>query len=177
MLELKTTAPSFNLIDVVTEKNVSLNDVRGEHGTLIIFMCNHCPFVVHIMEKLVELCAETQEKGMGVVAISSNDVMNYPIDSPGNMAILAKELEFSFPYLYDETQEVAKVYDAACTPDFYVFNKEDKLVYRGRMDESRPGNSIPVTGNDLRSAIDASINESKILEVQYPSMGCNIKWK
>ncbi len=176
MLELNTTAPSFNLPDVVTEKNVSLNDVRGEKGTLIIFMCNHCPFVIHIMDEMIALCKEAQEKGLGVVAISSNDVMNYPQDSPGKMAILAKELEFTFPYLYDESQEVAKAYDAACTPDFYVFNEEDKLKYRGRMDESRPGNDIPVTGHDLRAAIDTMIDGGSI-ETQYPSMGCNIKWK
>lgn len=176
MLELNTKAPSFNLPDVVTEKNVSLDDVRGENGTMIIFMCNHCPYVIHIMDEMVKLCKHAQEKGMGVVAISSNDVMNYPQDSPGKMAILANELEFTFPYLYDESQEVAKAYDAACTPDFYVFDSEDKLTYRGRMDESRPGNDIAVSGDDLRDAIDSTIKGESI-ETQYPSMGCNIKWK
>ncbi len=176
MLELHTKAPSFNLPDVVTEQHVTLDQVRGENGTLVIFMCNHCPYVIHVMEEMVKLCKEAQEKGVGVVAISSNDVMNYPADSPGKMAILAQELEFSFPYLYDENQDAAKAYDAACTPDFYVFDKEDALLYRGRMDESRPGNDIAVTGTDLRNAIDQMILGNTI-ELQYPSMGCNIKWK
>lgn len=177
MLELKTEAPDFNLPDVVSEKNLSLADVKGENGTLVIFMCNHCPYVIHVLDEMVKIANEAQEKGMGVVAISSNDVINYPDDSPGKMAILASELEFTFPYLYDEDQSVAKAYDAACTPDFYVFDKDNLLTYRGRMDESRPGNDIPVTGSDLRKAIDTTIQGDNILEVQYPSMGCNIKWK
>ena len=177
MLELGTKAPDFDLIDVVTEKQVTFSDIKGEKGTLVIFMCNHCPFVIHIMDELVQLGIDAQAKGMGVVAISSNDVMNYPDDSPGKMSILANELEFSFPYLYDETQEVAKAYDAACTPDFYVFDANDVLVYRGRLDESRPGNEIPVTGTDLRAAIDSMVNNDAVTEVQYPSVGCGIKWK
>ncbi len=176
MLELNTSAPSFTLPNVTDEKQVTLDDVRGENGTLIIFMCNHCPFVIHVIDEMLSLCNEAKENGIGVVAISSNDVLNYPADSPDKMASLAKEYGFDFPYLYDETQEVAKAYDAACTPDFYIFDSQDKLVYRGRMDESRPGNDIPVTGDDLRAAITATVN-GKTLETQYPSMGCNIKWK
>jgi len=177
MLALGTQAPSFSLPDAVTENNVSFDKVKGENGTVVIFMCNHCPFVVHIMDELVQLAKDAQEQGMGVVAISSNDVMNYPQDSPGKMAILANELEFSFPYLYDEDQSVAKAYDAACTPDFYVFDKEDILAYRGRMDDSRPGNGVPVTGEDLRAAINAIVAGEKVAEPQIYSMGCNIKWK
>jgi thiol-disulfide isomerase/thioredoxin len=142
-----------------------------------MFICNHCPFVKHVNDELVRLGNDYKDKGIGFVAISSNDVENYPDDSPGLMKIVAQELEYPFPYLYDETQEVAKAYDAACTPDFYVFDKNLKLVYRGQLDDSRPGNDIPVTGKDLRSALNALIDGKEVSDDQKPSLGCNIKWK
>jgi len=176
MLPLKTKAPNFSLPDTVSEQTLSYNDIRGEKGTVVIFSCNHCPFVVHINHELVELANFYLSKGIGFVAISSNDVENYPADSPDKMSIVAKVLKYPFPYLYDKTQEVARVYDAACTPDFYLFNANDELVYRGRMDGSRPGNGIPVTGSDLRSAIDAVSIGIDDISPQIPSAGCNIKW-
>jgi thiol-disulfide isomerase/thioredoxin len=142
-----------------------------------MFICNHCPFVKHVNDELVRLGNDYNDKGIGFVAISSNDVENYPDDSPGMMKIVAQEMEYPFPYLYDETQEVAKAYDAACTPDFYVFDKDLKLVYRGQLDDSRPGNDIPVTGKDLRSALNAVIDGKEVSDDQKPSLGCNIKWK
>ena len=177
MLSLGTKAPSFNLLDTISNKNLSYNDVRGEKGTLVIFSCNHCPFVIHINNELVNIANFYQGKGIGVVAISSNDVENYPDDSPEKMNIVAKVLKYPFPYLYDESQETAKAYDAACTPDFYIFDSSDELIYRGRLDSSRPGNGIPVTGSDLRSALDAILVGVNKIEPQLPSAGCNIKWK
>lgn len=176
MLRLGTTAPNFSLPD--TEGNiVSPGDFEGASALLVIFMCNHCPFVKHILSELVELAKEYQSKGVAVVGINSNDVTNYPEDSPEMMAKLAKEAVFSFPYLYDETQEVAKAYNAACTPDFFLFDRKKKLAYRGQMDDSRPGNNVPVTGVDLTAAIEAVIAGSEVNPEQKPSMGCNIKWK
>ena len=176
MLSLGTSAPKFSLPD--TEGNiVSLSDFEGASALLVIFMCNHCPFVKHILSELVELAKEYQSKGVTVVGINSNDVTNYPDDSPEMMVKLANEAVFSFPYLYDETQEVAKSYHASCTPDFFLFDGEMKLVYRGQMDDSRPGNNIPVTGVDLTAAIEAVIAGSEVNPEQKPSMGCNIKWK
>ena len=176
MLMLGTPAPNFTLPD--TEGHiVSLADFKGAPALVVIFMCNHCPFVKHILSGLVELVKESQAKGAVVVGINSNDVANYPEDSPELMAKLAKEAGFTFPYLYDETQEVAKAYNAACTPDFFLFDKEHKLVYRGQMDDSRPGNNVPITGADLRAAIDAVIAGKEVNPRQKPSMGCNIKWK
>ena len=176
MLSLGTSAPKFSLPD--TEGNiVSLSDFEGASALLVIFMCNHCPFVKHILSELVELAKEYQSKGVTVVGINSNDVTNYPDDSPEMMVKLANEAVFSFPYLYDETQEVAKSYHASCTPDFFLFDGEMKLVYRGQMDDSRPGNNIPVTGVDLTAAIEAVIAGSEVSPEQKPSMGCNIKWK
>ena len=177
MLELGTKAPEFTLIDTITERDMSINDVKGDTATVVMFICNHCPFVKHVNDELVDLGNDYKDKGVGFVAISSNDVENYPDDSPGMMKIVAQELEYPFPYLYDETQEVAKAYDAACTPDFYVFDKDLKLVYRGQLDDSRPGNDIPVTGKDLRSALNALIDGKEVSDDQKPSLGCNIKWK
>lgn len=177
MLPLGTQAPNFTLLDTVSGKNISLNDIESDKATLIIFSCNHCPYVIHVNEELVRLANDYQPKGVGFVAISSNDVVNYPDDSPEKMTLLAKEAGYTFPYLYDETQEVAKSYDAACTPDFYLFDGNKNLVYRGRLDGSRPNSGISVTGEDLRAAIDAVLNEEKVTEKQYPSAGCGIKWK
>lgn len=176
MLDLGIKAPDFSLIDVVENRDKSFADTKGKNGTVVMFICNHCPFVIHVFDQLVAISNEYKEKGIGFVAISSNDVENYPADSPDKMAELSKELDFSFPYLYDKTQKVAKAYDAACTPDFYVFDQEDILVYRGRLDESRPGNDKPLNGADLRSALDAVIGGNSVSDTQYPSMGCNIKW-
>lgn len=170
-------APAFTLPDVVSGKDLSYTDVRGEKGTLVMFICNHCPYVIHMHEQLIAIAEEYGKKGIGFVAISSNDVENYPQDSPELMKELAAEKGFPFPYLYDESQEVAKAYDAACTPDFDLFDADDVCVYRGRMDESRPGNDAPLTGKDMRAAIDAVLSGTPISEPQYPSMGCNIKWK
>ncbi|MCL6272703.1 thioredoxin family protein [Muricauda sp. 2012CJ35-5] len=177
MLALGTTAPNFDLYDTVSDTTVSLEDVKGTAGTVIMFICNHCPFVIHVNPELVNLGKEYQEKGIGFVAISSNDVINYPDDAPDLMKITAKREGYSFPYLYDDTQEVAKAYDAACTPDFYLFDGDTKLVYRGQLDDSRPGNGLPLTGLDLRNAMDALLAGDKISSEQKPSIGCNIKWK
>jgi len=176
MLPLGTTAPDFSLPD--TEgKIVSADDFKDAPAFLVIFMCNHCPFVKHVLKMMVELFKEYQQKGVAVVGINSNDVDNFPEDRPEMMAKIAKETGFTFPYLYDETQEVAKAYRAACTPDFFVFDKQRRLVYRGQMDDSRPGNNVPVTGADLRVALDAVLEGRKVGDEQKPSMGCNIKWK
>ena len=176
MLPLGTSAPDFNLPD--TEgKMVSLNDFREAKAFLVIFMCNHCPFVKHILNEMIKLIQGYQAKSVTVVGINSNDVINYPDDKPELMAKLAKEAGFTFPYLYDETQEIAKAYRAACTPDFFLFDSEKTLVYRGQMDDSRPGNGIPVTGADLTVAIDAVLEGKPVNEEQKPSMGCNIKWR
>lgn len=177
MLELGTEAPDFELPDTVSGDRVSLEDFEESKALLIIFMCNHCPYVKNIKEGLVELANDYADDDLRVVAISSNDVDNYPQDSPEKMAEDAGKLGYPFPYLYDETQEVAKAYKAACTPDLFLFNEDRELVYRGQFDDSRPGNGKPVTGNDLREAIDLLLEEGEIIEEQTPSMGCNIKWK
>ena len=176
MLPLGTLAPDFNLPD--TEgKMVSLNDFKEAKAFLVIFMCNHCPFVKHILSQMINLIKDFQTKEVAVVGINSNDVVNYPDDSPKMMAELVKKAGFTFHYLYDESQEVAKAYRAACTPDFFLFDSDKSLVYRGQMDDSRPGNGIPVTGADLTAAIKAVIEGKAVSEEQKPSMGCNIKWK
>ena len=177
MLPLGTEAPDFNLADTKDNQKKSLNQLKGTNGTLVMFICNHCPFVIHVNEELVKLANDYKSKGINCIAISSNDVENYPQDGPDEMKIHAKENNYPFPYLYDETQAVAKAYDAACTPDFFLFNEDLKLVYTGRLDDSRPGNDIPVTGKDLRAAMDALLNNEIINPNQKPSMGCNIKWK
>jgi peroxiredoxin len=176
MLSLGTTAPDFSLAD--TEGNiVSVDDFKDAPALLVVFMCNHCPFVKHVLKVMVELIKEYQQKGVAVVGINSNDVDNFPEDRPEMMARIAKEKGFTFPYLYDETQEAARAYRAACTPDFFLFDKERRLVYRGQMDDSRPGNNVPVTGADLRAALDAVLAGREVNKEQKPSMGCNIKWK
>lgn len=176
MLMLGTSAPDFSLPDTKGHI-VKMTDFKGAPALLVIFMCNHCPFVKHILRGLVEFAKEYQSKGIAVVGINSNDIANYPEDSPEMMAKLSEEACFTFPYLYDETQEVAKAYNAACTPDFFLFDQGRKLAYRGQMDDSRPGSNVPVTGVDLRAAMDAVLAGSEIDPRQKPSMGCNIKWK
>jgi peroxiredoxin len=177
MLPLGTRAPEFNLINTTNNLIVSLNEAKGIKGTVIMFICNHCPFVKHVNEELSKLAKDYITKGINCIAISSNDANNYPEDAPDKMKDNAIENDFTFPYLYDETQSVAKSYDAACTPDFFVFNGELKLVYRGQLDNSRPGNGIPVTGEDLRFAIEALLTKQSQTRIQKPSIGCNIKWK
>ena len=177
MLPLGTIAPGFNLPDTISGNTLNLNDLKSEKATVVMFLCNHCPYVLHVNEVLVKLAKEYQEKGVSFIAISSNDVVNYPQDGPDKMKTHAAEVGYPFPYLYDESQEIAKAYDAACTPDFYVFNDNLELVYRGQMDGSRPGSGIPVTGKDLREALDAVLSRKPALSIQKPSMGCNIKWK
>ncbi|CAI8324166.1 MAG: Putative peroxiredoxin [Bacteroidota bacterium] len=177
MLDLGTKAPNFTLPNAVDAKVYSFSDVQGKRGTVVMFICNHCPYVMHVFDGIASLANDYMKQGFGFVAISSNDVENYPDDSPELMKKTAEEQGFNFPYLYDESQDVAKAYDAACTPDFYLFNAEMSLVYRGQMDNSRPKNNIPVTGNDLRAALDALLTGTPIDSLQKPSLGCNIKWK
>lgn len=177
MLPLGTKSPDFALPNVVTNKLMTSQDVYGKHGLVVMFICNHCPFVKHVIDEVIRVANDYRVQGFGFVAISSNDAVNYPQDSPEEMAQLAEKNHYPFPYLYDETQEVAKAYDAACTPDFYVFDDEQKLVYRGQLDNSRPGNSIQVTGRDLREALDNLLSNSPQRKDQKPSVGCNIKWK
>ena len=177
MLSLGTIAPAFNLPDTVSGKMVSFNDLKSDVATVVMFTCNHCPYVIHVNEEIVRLAKEYQELGVSFVAISSNDVENYPDDSPEKMTALAAKEGYTFPYLYDETQEVARAYDAACTPDFYVFDKNARLVYRGQLDGSRPSSGIPLTGADLRAALDAVLVNRPVNPMQRPSAGCGIKWK
>ncbi|GAA4276468.1 thioredoxin family protein [Aquimarina mytili] len=177
MLPLGTAAPDFKLIDAVTDNPVTLKDVCGKKGTVVMFICNHCPFVIHVNEEIVRVANDYRAQGFGFVAISSNDIKKYPQDAPEHMWKTAQKNNYTFPYLFDETQEVAKAYDAACTPDFYLFDAESKLIYRGQLDDSRPGNGIPVNGRDLRQALDAVLRNAQVAENQKPSIGCNIKWK
>jgi len=177
MLALKTKAPQFSLLNTINNKTESLKDIKGEKATIIMFICNHCPFVIHINPELVKIANDYNNKGIRFIAISSNDVDNYPQDSPDLMQKHAIENKYPFPYLYDETQEIAKAYDAACTPDFYLFDNELQLVYRGQLDDSRPHNKIHLSGKDLRNAIDNILNNTTQAVVQKPSIGCNIKWK
>ena len=177
MLPLGTKAPSFNLLDTKTQILTTWKDISGTNGTVVMFICNHCPFVKHVLKGMVSLARDYQSKGIGFVAISSNDIENYPEDAPDLMKVIAEKEGFNFPYLYDESQDVARAYDAACTPDFYIFDKDDLLIYRGQLDGSRPENGIPVTGKDMRNALDAHLNGVQIDVLQKPSIGCNIKWK
>lgn len=177
MMPLGTEAPNFILIDAISNKPVGLKDVQGEKGTVVMFICNHCPFVKHVNEELVRLANDYRVTGFGFVAISSNDIENYPQDAPKFMREVARKENYPFPYLFDETQETAKAYAAACTPDFYLFDAALKLVYRGQLDNSRPGNGIPVNGRDLREAMDNILNNNPQRKDQKPSIGCNIKWK
>jgi peroxiredoxin len=177
MLELGTTAPDFALTNVVTGKTVRRDDFRGQKALLVMFICAHCPYVKHIEKGLASLGKDYAGKPIGIVAISSNDVTTHPADSPSGLKQQALTLGFNFPYLYDETQAVARAYKAACTPDFFLFDGNLHLVYRGQFDSSRPGNGIPVTGNDLRAAIDLVLAGKPVPADQRPSIGCNIKWK
>ena len=171
-------APPFSLPDAVTGQPVTFNDIKGTHGTLVLFMCNHCPFVVHILDRFIELARDYMPKGIGIVAISSNDVENYPADHPDKMRELAIFKAFPFRYLYDASQDVARAYDAACTPDFNVFDAHNNCVYRGQFDASRPGNDHPVTGDSLKAVFDTLLKgDTPEPEGQFPSVGCNIKWK
>lgn len=177
MLPLGTLAPSFTLPDAVTGDIKSLDSLKSSSATVIMFICNHCPFVKHVQSELVKLANDYQPKGVSFVAISSNDVTAHPEDSFGRMKEIAIEWGYPFPYLYDETQEVAKTYQAACTPDFYIFDENLKCVYRGQFDDSKPGNTIPVTGKDIRTALESLLMNQPINLDQKPSIGCNIKWK
>jgi peroxiredoxin len=176
MLPLGTTAPDFNLYDSVSDTTLDLRSLRGDTGTVIMFICNHCPFVKHVNPELGKLANDYSAKGIAFIAISSNDIANYPADAPHLMEETAKKEGYPFPYLYDETQEVARAYDAACTPDFYLFDTNLELVYRGQLDDSRPGNGVPLNGSDLRAAIEAVIEGNPVNPDQKPSIGCNIKW-
>lgn len=177
MLPLGTLAPHFELLNTVSNKLLNLNIAKGKNGTVIMFICNHCPFVIHVNKQLVQMANDYQEKGIGFIAISSNDAINYPQDGPEKMKIHAIKEKYPFPYLYDETQLVALAYDAACTPDLYVFDSNLKLTYRGQLDDSRPGNGLPVTGKDLRHALDCLVKRKENTLLQKPSIGCSIKWK
>lgn len=170
-------APDFNLPDTVSGENLSLQDLKGEKATVIMFICNHCPYVKHINPQLVQLAKDYSSKGISFIAISSNDVVNYPQDGPELMKQNALDEGYPFPYLYDESQEVAKAYFAACTPDFSIFDKDLLCVYRGQLDSSRPKNDHPTTGKDIRAALDAILEGKMVDSVQIPSIGCNIKWK
>ncbi len=178
MLPLGTEAPDFKLYDTVSGKYLDFNAVKGKNGTVVMFICNHCPYVLHVNNQIVDIANAYKDKGIGFVGISSNDVENYPQDAPKLMTKQAKTVGYNFPYLYDETQKTAQAYQAACTPDFYVFDQNNRLVYRGRMDESTPKNHLPNDGKDLRKALDL-LPEGKMIPdaAQKPSIGCNIKWK
>ena len=177
MLELGTEAPDFNLPDVVSGKDIGLSAFDGKKALLVMFICRHCPFVKHVQQELARIGRDYAGKNVGVVAISSNDPAVNSDDAPSGLKEMAQELGFRFPFLYDESQEAAKSYSAACTPDFFVFDGFRELVYRGQLDDSRPGNGIPVSGRDLRAALDAVLSDKLVDEHQKPSIGCNIKWK
>lgn len=177
MLPLNTAAPNFTLSDVTSGKTMSLEDVRGERGLLVMFICRHCPFVKHLEHGLAQLGRDYAKEPIGIVAISSNDAITYPEDAPASLREQARSMQFTFPYLYDEGQETARAYDATCTPDFFLFDKALRLVYRGQFDGSRPGNGVAVTGQDLRQAIDAVLQGKQVPAEQRPSVGCSIKWR
>jgi peroxiredoxin len=173
---IETKAPDFKLLNTIDDEFYSLGELKGTNGTVIMFICNNCPFVIHVNDELVKMANQYKEKGINFIAISSNEIENYPQDGPKYMKAVAKNLKYPFPYLFDVTQEVAKAYDAACTPDFYVFDKDLKATYHGQLDDSRPSNGKLVTGLDLRNSLDALFENKKVLENQKPSMGCGIKW-
>ena len=177
MLELGTVAPDFSLPEPATGRTVSLSDFAASPALLVVFMCNHCPYVKHIADALAELAQTYQPRGLAAIGINSNDAENYPDDGPEKMAAEAKRRGYVFPYLYDESQTVARAYKAACTPDFFLFDTDRKLVYRGQFDASRPGNDLPVTGEDLAAAVEALLSGGPVPEDQKPSLGCNIKWR
>jgi peroxiredoxin len=177
MKPLGSPLPDFSLPDVVTGKQVSRSNVAGQKGLLTMFICRHCPFVKHVQDELARIGRDYAGRGVGIVAISANDESGFPDDRPEMLAEMSKELRFTFPYLFDESQDVARAFDAQCTPDFFIHDAGGRLVYRGQLDDSRPGSDIPVTGRDLRSALDALIDGRPISSEQRPSIGCNIKWK
>lgn len=177
MIALGTTIPDFILPDTVSGNKISYDNIKGDKGILIMFICNHCPFVVHVNDELVKLANDYKQKGIGFLAISANDVVKHPDDSPDKMKAIAEQLQYPFPYCYDETQEVAKAFGATCTPDFFIYDDKNELVYRGQLDDSRPGNEIPVTGKDIRAALECLVNNLPVSPEQRPSIGCNIKWK
>lgn len=177
MIPLGTLAPGFTLPDTVTGNSFSLQDLKGEKATVVMFLSNHCPYVKHVNSELVRMGNEYQPKEVRFIAISSNDVVSHPDDAPDKMKETAQQLGYPFPYLYDESQQVAKAYDAACTPDFYIFDKDLKLVYRGQLDDSRPSNEVPLTGKDMRAALDNILSGKEVSPYQRPGIGCNIKWR
>ncbi|WP_009545210.1 thioredoxin family protein [Crocosphaera subtropica] len=177
MLPLGTKAPNFSLEDVVSGKKISLDTFADKKALLVMFICVHCPFVKHLQDALAALGKEYVDKGLGIVAISANDITTHPDDSPEHMKKMAETLGLNFPFCYDESQEVAKAYTAACTPDFFLFDRDNSLVYRGQFDDSRPGNDVPITGKDLKAAIEDVLRDRKVDTQQKPSIGCNIKWK
>jgi peroxiredoxin len=177
MLPLGTTAPRFQLPDVRSDEWISLATFRDRRALLVMFICQHCPFVQHVQAELAQISQDYSENGLGIVAISANDVAKYPDDAPENLKQMAENLNFNFPICYDAMQDVAQRYTAACTPDFFVFNNQRNLVYRGQLDDSRPSNGIPVTGQDLRAALNAVLSNQPVDSDQKPSIGCNIKWK
>ncbi len=177
MLPLGTKAPDFSLEDVVSGDNISLKTFADKKALLVMFICVHCPFVKHLQSALAALGKEYVSKGLGIIAISANDITTHPGDAPDKMKEMAGSLGFNFPFCYDESQEVAKAYTAACTPDFFLFDTNNSLVYRGQFDDSRPGNDVPITGKDLKAAIEEVLLERNVDTQQKPSIGCNIKWK
>jgi peroxiredoxin len=177
MMPLGTVAPDFKLPDTISGNSLGLEDLRSDKATVVMFVCNHCKFVKHIQKKLVEVSSQYKQKGISFIAISSNEIENYPDDAPDKMKEVAENFGYSFPFLYDESQDVARAYQAACTPDFYVFDRDLKCVYRGQFDDARPGDEIPVTGTDLKEALDNILAGEPVTPNQKPSIGCNIKWK
>ncbi len=177
MIPLETPAPDFKLWDVISDRELSLKELKSDIATVIMFICNHCPYVKHVQTGLVELANDYIPKGISFIAINSNDIENYPEDSPKNMKNVANRLGYPFPFLFDETQVVARAYDATCTPDFFIYDKDLQCVYRGQMDDSRPGNGKPVTGRDIRDVLNNLLVGKPVSEDQLPSIGCNIKWK
>jgi peroxiredoxin len=177
MLELGTQAPDFSLPDVVSGRTISPGTFKGDKALLVMFICRHCPYVKHVQKELARLGMDYRDRGVGVVAISSNDVATHPEDAPQSLKEMAGDLGFTFPFCYDESQAVAKAYTAACTPDFFLFGGKRRLVYRGQLDDSRPDNGVPVTGRDLRAALDAVLAGRPVDPGQKPSLGCNIKWR
>ena len=177
MIPLGTEAPGFTLPDTISGETKSLEELKSDVATVVMFICNHCPYVKHVNDQLVQLAQDYQPKGVSFIAISSNDPVTYPDDAPDKMKEVGSELGYPFPYLFDETQEVAKAFSAACTPDTYIFDGDMKLVYRGQLDGARPGNQVPVTGEDVREALDALLSGQPVDPDQKPSMGCSIKWK
>lgn len=177
MLPLGTMLPAFELPDVVTGRTITPSEFLGSKALLVMFICRHCPYVKHVQNELARLGNDYTNRSAAILAISSNDAAGYPEDAPDKLREMATELGFNFPFCYDETQDVARAFTAACTPDFFLFDKNRRLAYRGQLDSSRPGNKIPVTGGDLRSAIEALLNDGRVDAKQIPSIGCNIKWR